>query len=67
MFQPGDLIRVVNTDHIRYPDVDDMLKAGMPLHAAFAMWSRMMSEQDRPPSFWWERIKTWRPSTPQLQ
>jgi len=41
------------------PDVDDMLRAGMPLWAAFQLWGEMMSNQDKPHSHWWEVISCW--------
>ena len=41
------------------PDVDDMLKAGMPLWAAFQFWSEMMSNQDKSIEYWWNAVSLW--------
>jgi hypothetical protein len=35
------------------PDVPDMVDAGLPLWAAFALWSEMMSSEKRDATYWW--------------
>jgi hypothetical protein len=42
-----------------FPDIDDMVKAGMPLWAAFQLWSEMMESCDIPAAHWWRKIIAW--------
>ena len=41
------------------PDVPDMVEAGMPLWAAFELWSKMMASNYRDPTYWWRRVTSW--------
>jgi hypothetical protein len=49
------------------PDLDDMLRVGMPLRDALAFWNEMMSSADRSASFWWQRLKAWKQASRLLQ
>ena len=49
------------------PDVPDMVDAGLPLWAAFRLWSEMMSSQNRDATYWRRRITFWPHPPPSVQ
>ena len=40
------------------PDINDMVEAGMPLWAAFELWSEMMSAPEMSIEHWWARVSS---------
>lgn len=49
------------------PDVPEMVAAGLPLWAAFQIWSEMMASANRDPTYWRQRVNRWANSRPSSQ
>ena len=43
-----------------YPDLPEMVEAGMTLTEALALWGRMMRDPDRTSERYWAIVRTWR-------
>lgn len=42
---------------MKYPDLPDIMAAGLGLTEALAWWSHMMNTPGRSPDFWWQELR----------